>query len=113
MFWQFAQWDTRSFSYGPNISIDVTLWDRLPGTLDGTILSIAVQLYKKLEQGTRGSFRTWALGGPYHIPTASLPHPNRIPTTVLPHPYRIPTAVLPHPYRVKRRVFTSKKARSE
>jgi len=53
--------------YGPSICIDVALWDRLPGTLDGTILSIAVQLYKILAQGTRGSFRTWAADSPARL----------------------------------------------
>ena len=67
MFWPFERWDTRSLFYGPDICIDMALWDRLPGTLDGTILSIAVQLYKNLAQGTRGSFRTWAADSPARL----------------------------------------------
>ena len=50
MFWPFERLDTRSLCYGPNICIDMAFWDRLPGTLDATILSIAVQLDKNLAQ---------------------------------------------------------------
>jgi len=74
MFWHFEWCDTPSLLYGPNICIDMAPWtlDRLPGTLDGTILSIAVQLYKNVGQGTRGSFRTWvAARSPAALPRAA------------------------------------------